>query len=160
MRIALVAGEASGDLLGAGLIRAIRARIPDAKFEGVAGPAMIAAGCSRIEDAEALAVMGLIEPLAEIPRLLKLRRSLIRRWKASPPDVFVGIDAPDFNFGLEKALRKSFYLGVARRAYQNRERSDRSSSLYFAIREKVIRRTWHRCGVRRTSQSGQSCYRY
>ena len=107
MRIALVAGEASGDLLGAGLIRAIRARIPDAKFEGVAGPAMIEAGCVRIEDAEVLAVMGLIEPLAEIPKLLKLRRSLTRRWKKSPPDVFVGIDAPDFNFGLEKALRKS-----------------------------------------------------
>ena len=107
MRIALVAGEASGDLLGAGLIRAIRARIPDAKFEGVAGPAMIEAGCVRIEDAEVLAVMGLIEPLAEIPKLLKLRRSLTRRWQKSPPDVFVGIDAPDFNFGLEKALRKS-----------------------------------------------------
>lgn len=107
MRIALVAGEASGDLLGAGLIRAIREKIPDAQFEGVAGPAMIAAGCDRIEDAEVLAVMGLIEPLAEIPKLLKLRRSLIRRWQESPPDVFVGIDAPDFNFGLEKALRKS-----------------------------------------------------
>jgi len=107
MRVALVAGEASGDLLGAGLISAIRARIPDARFEGVAGPAMIAAGCSRIADSEALAVMGLIEPLTEIPRLLRLRRSLTRRWRAAPPDVFVGIDAPDFNFGLEKALRKS-----------------------------------------------------
>ena len=112
MRIALVAGEASGDLLGAGLIRAIRAKIPHAKFEGVAGPAMIEAGCTRIEDAEALAVMGLIEPLAEIPRLLKLRRSLTRRWQKSPPDVFVGIDAPDFNFGLEKALRRSGILTV------------------------------------------------
>jgi lipid-A-disaccharide synthase len=60
-----------------------------------------------VHDAEALAVFGLIEPLTEIPRLLRLRRSLIRRWRASPPDVFVGIDAPDFNFGLEKALRKS-----------------------------------------------------
>ena len=107
MRVALVAGEASGDLLGAGLIEAIRERIPEATFEGVAGPAMIAAGCERIEDAEALAVMGLIEPLSEIPRLLKLRRSLIDRWRQSPPDVFVGIDAPDFNFGLEKALRQS-----------------------------------------------------
>lgn len=105
MRIALVAGEASGDLLGAGLIREIRAREPDAKFEGLAGPAMRAAGCDCIEDADALAVMGLIEPLTEIPRLLKLRRSLIDRWTAEPPDVFVGIDAPDFNFGLEKALR-------------------------------------------------------
>lgn len=107
MKIGLVAGEASGDLLGAGLIRAIRERVPDAAFEGVAGPAMLDAGCDRWEDAEALAVMGLIEPLREIPRLLALRRSLLRRWRQSPPDVFVGIDAPDFNFGLEKKLRRS-----------------------------------------------------
>ncbi|MDH3429659.1 MAG: lipid-A-disaccharide synthase [Gammaproteobacteria bacterium] len=107
MKIGLVAGEASGDLLGAGLMRAIKARIPDATFEGVAGPSMLAAGCVQWEQAEALAVFGLIEPLTEIPRLLKLRRGLLRRWKASPPDVFVGIDAPDFNFGLEKALRKA-----------------------------------------------------
>lgn len=107
MKIGLVAGEASGDLLGAGLIEAIRARVPDATFEGIAGPAMQAAGCDLWEDAEALAVFGLIEPLKEIPRLLKLRRSLVKRWRASPPDVFVGIDAPDFNLGLEKALRKS-----------------------------------------------------
>lgn len=107
MKIALVAGEASGDLLGAGLIRAIRARVPDATFEGVAGPAMTDAGCSRLEDAQALAVMGLIEPLREVPRLLRLRRSLLRRWRAAPPDVFVGIDAPDFNFWLEKKLRRA-----------------------------------------------------
>ena len=107
MRFGLVAGEASGDALGAGLIRAISARLPDATFEGIAGPAMIAAGCDCWEDAEALAVMGLIEPLLEIPRLLRLRRTLIRRWRASPPDVFVGIDAPDFNLGLEKRLRSS-----------------------------------------------------
>ncbi|MDH4124605.1 MAG: lipid-A-disaccharide synthase [Gammaproteobacteria bacterium] len=107
MRIALVAGEASGDLLGAGLIRAVREKIPGAQFQGVAGPAMIAAGCERLADSESLAVMGLIEPLAEIPKLLRLRRALTRRWQASPPDVFVGIDAPDFNLGLEKALRKS-----------------------------------------------------
>jgi len=107
MRIGLVAGEASGDLLGAGLIRAIKARVPAATFEGVAGPAMIDAGCERWEDSEALAVFGIIEPLREVPRLLRLRRSLVARWKASPPDVFVGIDAPDFNFGLEKRLRKA-----------------------------------------------------
>jgi lipid-A-disaccharide synthase len=107
MKIAMVAGEASGDLLGAGLIRAIRERVPGAVFEGVAGPDMIEAGCARLEDAETLAVMGLIEPLREIPRLLRLRRSLIQRWRDSPPDVFVGIDAPDFNFGLEKKLRRS-----------------------------------------------------
>lgn len=107
MKIGLVAGEASGDVLGAGLIRAIRARHPDAVFEGVAGPHMIEAGCECWEPAESLAVMGLVEPLVHIPRLLLLRRELARRWRASPPDVFVGIDAPDFNLGLEKKLRKA-----------------------------------------------------
>lgn len=107
MRIGLVAGEASGDVLGAGLIRALAARFSDARFEGVAGPEMIAAGCEPWAEAEELAVMGLIEPLREIPRLLRLRKSLIARWRASPPDVFVGIDAPDFNLGLEKRLRRS-----------------------------------------------------
>ena len=107
MKIGLVAGEASGDLLGAGLIRALRERVPDAKFEGVAGPEMIAAGCDRWEDSEMLAVMGLVEPLKVLPKLLRLRRSLADRWIASPPDVFVGIDAPDFNLGLEARLKAS-----------------------------------------------------
>ncbi|MGB5332716.1 MAG: lipid-A-disaccharide synthase [Woeseiaceae bacterium] len=107
MKIGLVAGESSGDLLGAGLIRALRERVPDATFEGVAGPAMVAAGCQQWEPAESLAVMGLVEPLAHIPRLLRLRKSLFERWQASPPDVFVGIDAPDFNLGLEKKLRRT-----------------------------------------------------
>jgi lipid-A-disaccharide synthase len=105
MRIGLVAGESSGDLLGAGLIRAIRQQFPDAVFEGVAGPQMLAAGCDQWEPAESLAVFGLIEPLAHLPRLLRLRKNLLDRWTASPPDVFVGIDAPDFNLGLEKRLR-------------------------------------------------------
>lgn len=105
MRVALVAGEASGDLLGAGLIRAIREEVGDARFEGVAGPEMKGAGCEVLEDSEVLAVMGLIEPLKEIPSLLRLRRTLLQRWIENPPDVFVGIDAPDFNLGLEKRLR-------------------------------------------------------
>ena len=107
MRFGLVAGEASGDVLGAGLIRALRAAVPDATFEGVAGPAMVEAGCEQWEPAESLAVMGLIEPLRHVPRLLRLRRELARRWTASPPDVFIGIDAPDFNLGLEKKLRRA-----------------------------------------------------
>lgn len=107
MKIGLVAGEASGDLLGAGLIRALKARIPGALFEGVAGAEMTAAGCEQWQPAESLAVMGLVEPLLHIPRLLRLRRELVRRWRKSPPDVFVGIDAPDFNLGLEKQLRSS-----------------------------------------------------
>ena len=107
MRVGLVAGESSGDLLGAGLIEAIREQVPEARFEGVAGEAMRQAGCEQWAPAESLAVMGLIEPLAHIPRLLRLRAELKRRWIASPPDVFVGIDAPDFNLGLEKRLRRA-----------------------------------------------------
>jgi lipid-A-disaccharide synthase len=107
LRVGLVAGESSGDLLGAGLISAVRERMPDAVFEGVAGPEMAAAGCERWADAEELAVMGVVEPLRHLPRLLRLRRSLIARWRASPPDVFIGIDAPDFNLGLEAALKKA-----------------------------------------------------
>jgi lipid-A-disaccharide synthase len=107
LRVGLVAGESSGDLLGAGLITAVRHRMPDAVFEGVAGPEMLAAGCERWADAEELAVMGFVEPLRHLPRLLRLRRSLITRWRKAPPDVFVGIDAPDFNLGLEAALKSS-----------------------------------------------------
>jgi lipid-A-disaccharide synthase len=107
MRIGLVAGEASGDQLGAGLIHALKVMNPELEFEGVAGAAMRQAGCVAFEDSEALAVMGLIEPLKEIPRLIRLRRGLIKRWAADPPAAFVGIDAPDFNLGLEISLRKS-----------------------------------------------------
>lgn len=105
MRVGLVAGETSGDQLGAGLIRALQKQVPGVTFEGVAGPLMQSAGCEAWESADALAVFGLIEPLREIPRLLRLRRELLRRWTDNPPDVFVGIDAPDFNLGLEKKLR-------------------------------------------------------
>ncbi|MBT8087689.1 MAG: lipid-A-disaccharide synthase [Gammaproteobacteria bacterium] len=107
MKIGLVAGEASGDLLGAGLMRELRALAPQVSFEGVAGPAMLDEGCAQWYPADTLAVMGLVEPLAHIPRLLRLRKELLKRWQASPPDVFVGIDAPDFNLGLETKLRRS-----------------------------------------------------
>ena len=106
LRIGIVVGEVSGDQLGAGLIRALQALDPGVQIEGVAGSAMRKAGCEVWENAESLAVMGLVEPIKVLPRLLRLRRSLIRRWLENPPDVFVGIDAPDFNLGLEQALRK------------------------------------------------------
>ena len=106
MRVGMVAGEASGDLLGAGLIEALRRLRPEITFEGVAGSAMQQAGCLAWEHSDALAVMGLVEPLREIPRLLKLRRMLVSRWSANPPDIFVGIDAPEFNLGLEQKLKR------------------------------------------------------
>lgn len=104
-RIALVAGEVSGDALGAGLIRALSERYPEAEFEGVAGPEMEAAGCRPLASIDELALFGLGEVIAEIPRLLRLRRRLYRHWTDAPPDVFVGIDAPSFNTGLERRLR-------------------------------------------------------
>jgi len=103
--IVLVAGEASGDLLGADLIAGLRARFPDARFAGVGGPRMIAAGLDAWYPAEALAVMGLVEVLRHLPRLLAIRRDVRRRTLALRPDVFVGIDAPDFNLGLERILK-------------------------------------------------------
>lgn len=106
MRIGIVAGESSGDILGAGLIRAIQQRHPDAEFEGVAGPLMQKAGCKALYPAQSLAVMGLVEVIRHLPRLLGVRADLKRHFTENPPDVFVGIDAPDFNLGLEEALRK------------------------------------------------------
>lgn len=105
LRIGLVAGEASGDTLGAALIQALRERSPDARFFGVAGPKMRAEGCEAWESSEALAVMGLFEILAELPRLLRLRARVRRAFLEARPDVFVGIDAPEFNLGLARRLR-------------------------------------------------------
>jgi len=106
LRIALVAGEASGDALGAGLVSELRRRHPDAHFAGIGGPAMRAAGLDAWFDASELAVMGLAEVLRHLPRLLKLRRSLRQRLLDWQPDVFVGIDAPDFNLGVERWLKQ------------------------------------------------------
>ncbi len=105
-RIALVAGETSGDALGAGLIDALRKRYPDAEFAGICGDAMRAAGCDTWFDAGELAVMGLSEVLRHLPRLLRLRRQFRERVLAWNPDVFIGIDAPDFNLGVERWLKQ------------------------------------------------------
>lgn len=105
MRIGLVAGETSGDMLGAGLIQAVRARVPDAVFEGVAGPRMVAAGCRLLYPAERLAVMGLVEVLGRYRELYAMRADLVRHFHSDPPDVFIGIDAPEFNLGLEARLK-------------------------------------------------------
>lgn len=107
LRVAIAAGEASGDTLGAGLIKALRKLSPQAKFFGIAGPGMISAGCEPWYRTEELSVMGLAEILRHLPRLLKLRRQFIKRLQAARPDVFIGIDSPDFNLPVEAALKKS-----------------------------------------------------
>ena len=107
MRIALFAGEASGDLLGAGLIRSLRSRFPLAQFEGIAGPLMQAEGCHSIYPMERLSVMGLAEVAGRMPEVLRMRAALARRYIETPPDVFVGIDAPDFNLHLEMRLKRA-----------------------------------------------------
>ncbi len=107
LRIGLAAGELSGDHLGAAVMDAIRVDRPDVEFEGVAGPAMRAAGCQALARTEQLSVMGVIEVLGRLPSILGIRRRLVRHFLHDPPDVFVGIDAPDFNLSLERKFRAS-----------------------------------------------------
>ena len=104
LRVGLVAGEASGDTLGADLIRCWRNITPNVQFFGVAGPKMLAAGCDQWEPAESLAVMGLFEVLKDLPRLVQLLKRIKQRFLQARPDVFVGIDAPDSNLRIARAL--------------------------------------------------------
>lgn len=107
MRFALIAGEASGDLLGAALIHALRERFPEAQFTGLVGPRMRAAGCDSLGGIDQLSVMGISEVLPKLPAILRLRRQLFETLRRERPDVVIGIDAPDFNLGLETRLRQA-----------------------------------------------------
>jgi len=107
LRIGIVAGESSGDQLGAALITAMRAKVPDVQFFGMAGPKMIAAGCEAWASSEEIAVMGLAEVLPHLPRLLRIRSSLTARLKKARPHVFVGIDSPAFNLWVAGKLRSA-----------------------------------------------------
>ena len=104
MRIAIIAGEVSGDILGSRLIKALLLHNPEIKFEGIAGEEMIAVGCSALYPMEKLAVMGFSEILPRLHELLSIRKTLIQRWQQNPPNLFIGIDAPDFNLKLEAIL--------------------------------------------------------
>ncbi len=105
MKVAIVAGEASGDLLGAALIHAIKSRWPDTQFYGIAGPRMMAEGAESLYPMEKLAVRGYVEVLKHLREILGIRAGLRRRLLADKPDLFIGIDAPDFNLGLETRLK-------------------------------------------------------
>lgn len=105
MQIAIVAGEASGDILAAGLIRELKTLYPDAEFVGVCGPKMVAEGAIALESIESLAVFGLVEIVKDLPRLLKLRKRLTQHFLDNQPDLFIGVDAPEFTLGIEKRLR-------------------------------------------------------
>lgn len=106
LKIGIVAGEASGDILGASLVNALKHIAPAAEFRGVGGPRMIAAGFQSLYDMERLAVMGFIEPLTRLPELLRMRAGLRQHFLDWQADIVVGIDAPDFNLGLELSLRQ------------------------------------------------------
>src|SRR5262245_25632766 len=103
--VVMVAGEASGDLLGSRLIETLRHRVPGARFAGIGGPRMIAAGFDSWFPQERLAVRGFVEVLRHLREILALRRQLARRILADRPQLFLGIDSPEFNLGLERRLK-------------------------------------------------------
>lgn len=105
--IGILAGESSGDILGAGLMQALKSQYPQLTFEGIGGPLMIAQGLQSMVPMERLSVMGLIEPLKRLPELLRIRRGVVKHFLSHKPDVFIGIDSPDFNLNIEKKLKQA-----------------------------------------------------
>lgn len=106
LKIGIVVGEVSGDTLGAKLIRRFREQGIDAEFEGIGGPQMIAEGFNSFYSMDILSVMGIVEVLKDLKKLFAVRDGLLERWSANPVDVFIGIDAPDFNLRLSKSIKQ------------------------------------------------------
>lgn len=107
LRIGIVAGEASGDVLAAGFVAILKDRYPNAIFEGIGGKHLTALGLNSLFDMEELSVMGLVEVLKHLPRLLHIRKAVVQHFLENPPDVFIGVDAPDFNLAVEAKLKKA-----------------------------------------------------
>lgn len=105
LRVGIVANEVSGDMLAAGLMRELKARVPGVVFEGVAGPHMLEQGCNSLYPIEKFSVMGLVEVLSHLPEILSLRRKIRNHFIQNPPDLFIGVDGPDFNLSLERDLK-------------------------------------------------------
>ncbi len=154
--IAIVAGEASGDTLGAGLMKALKVRFPDAVFIGIGGPRMIAQGMQSRVPMERLSVMGLVEVLGRLRELLRIRKDLVAWLKATKPDVMIGIDAPDFTLGVELQMRQAgvptvHYVSPSVWAWREKRvvgisRSTDLMLTLFPFEEEVYRR--HGVGVR------------
>ena len=106
VRIGIVAGEVSGDILAAGLMRELKRRLPNVEFEGIGGPRMQAEGCKLHHSIEMLSGMG-FEMIERVAEIIRIRKTLARHFKDNPPDLFIGVDAPDFNLTLEEWLRKA-----------------------------------------------------
>ena len=107
MKIAISAAETSGDLVASSLVSALKLSRPDFEIEGLAGDKMIEAGCKRLWHTDQVNVMGISEVLKKLPSILKLRRSIIQYYSSNRPDIFIGVDSPDFNFKIERRLRKN-----------------------------------------------------
>ena len=112
LRIGVVAGEPSGDILGARVLAALKSQFDEVVVEGIGGPLMQAQGLDSLCPMERLSVMGFIEPLQRLPELLRIRRKVVRYFRDNPPDLFLGIDSPDFNLAIERKLRRSGVLSA------------------------------------------------
>ncbi|RJG49075.1 lipid-A-disaccharide synthase [Motilimonas pumila] len=107
LRIGIIAGEVSGDILAAGLIKSLKARHPNIHVEGIAGPEMVQQGCHSLFNMEELSVMGFVEVMGRLRRILTIRKQITQHFLDNPPDIFIGVDAPDFNLDVELTLKQS-----------------------------------------------------